>query len=365
MIVLALRNLLQQKGKLCISVSGVAFSVVLVVVLLGLYQGFNTKLGEYVRSIPADIWVAQQGSKNLLDGTSILPGSSQEQITAIPGVSSVKRFNGRQIAIETGGQEKNVFLVGLGRDSGSVAPALIKGSSELQEGEIILDNSIDGLEVGQSVQVGGKTFKLAGIATGSNVLVASFAFVSERDASELFRLDDAANYFVVNIEPGTDAVAVAENIQHALPGTNAMTKQHFIDNTTATVREVFQPIIAVLVLIGMLVGVMVIGLTIVTSTIEKSKEYGVLKAIGLSNSQLYRVVLAQALITSILGFVFGILAGYGISALAAHLVPEFVTDIQNSAIAYVFLGTLCMGAVAAFLPSRRLTKIDPAEVFKA
>lgn len=365
MFTLALKNLLQQKGKLCISVFGVAFSVVLVVVLLGLYQGFNTKLGEYVRTVPADIWVAQSGSKNLLDGTSILPASSQEQIEAMPGVSNVKRFNGRQIAVKVGESEKNVFIVGLGEGSGSVAPKIVKGSSYIESGEIILDSSIKNVELGQQVQVGGKDLTVSGIATGGSVLVASFAFVSEDDASELFRLTDTANYFVVRTSPSADVTAITSEIEQLAPGTNAMTKQEFTENTTATIREVFQPIIFVLVLIGMLVGVMVIGLTIVTSTIEKSKEYGVLKAIGLSDGQLYRVVLAQALITSLLGFVLGIAGGVIITVMAARFVPEFVTDIRLLDLACIFLGTVLMGAIAALLPSRRLTKIDPAEVFKA
>src|SRR3989344_9658317 len=99
MLTLAYRNLVQEKVKLFISVIGVAFSVLLIMVLLGVYQGLSSKLGEYIQTVPADLWVAQQGSKNLFDSTSVLSADSQSQIEAVSGIASVKQFNGRQIAI--------------------------------------------------------------------------------------------------------------------------------------------------------------------------------------------------------------------------------------------------------------------------
>lgn len=58
MFKIALRNLLQEKTKLAISVGGVAFSVVLMIVLQGLSVGFSNVLGQYFNTVPADLWVA-------------------------------------------------------------------------------------------------------------------------------------------------------------------------------------------------------------------------------------------------------------------------------------------------------------------
>ena len=80
MLTLAFRNLFQEKVKLFISIMGVAFSVLLIMVLMGVYQGLNTKLGEYIQTVPADLWVAQKGSTNLFDSTSVLSATAQEDI---------------------------------------------------------------------------------------------------------------------------------------------------------------------------------------------------------------------------------------------------------------------------------------------
>ena len=364
MLTLAYRNLVQEKVKLFISVIGVAFSVLLIMVLLGVYQGLSSKLGEYIQTVPADLWVAQQGSKNLFDSTSVLSADSQSQIEAVSGIASVKQFNGRQIAIDVNGEEKRAFVVGLGGNSGAVPPKIIEGTADIKSGEIVLDRSIKGVKLGQQVSAGGQPLTVAGITEGGNVLIVTYAFMAADDAAKLFKQTEVVNYFIVDTETGADTAAVAKDIELAVPATTVMTAPVFINNTTSIVKEVFLPIIAVLSLIGIAVGITVIGLTIFTSTLEKAKEYGVLKAMGIRDSQLYKIVLQQALLTSVLGYIVGAALGIGLSSLTIRLVPEFVTNIRPIDVALIFVATLFMGAVSAFLPARRITKIDPAEGFK-
>lgn len=365
MFTLAYRNLVQEKLKLLISVTGVAFSVILVMFLVGVYQGLTTKLGEYIQTIPADLWVAQKGSKNIFDSTSILSASSQADIQEVSGVASIKQFNGRQIALEINGEEKRAFIVGLGSSSGAVSPKIVEGTADIKSGEMILDRSVKGVKLGQQVSVGGQPFTVAGITEGGNVLIVTYAFMSIDDATKLFKQTEAVNYFIIKTEDGTDTAKVAKDIEAAVPATTVMNSTDFVNNSTSVVKEVFLPIIAVLTLIGTAVGITVIGLTIFTSTIEKAKEYGVLKAMGINDRQLYVIVLQQALLTSTLGFIVGAGLGLGLTSLATRLVPEFVTSIQATDVGLIFAGTLVMGSVASLLPARRLNKIDPAEVFKA
>lgn len=365
MFLIAFRNLIQEKVKLIISLIGVALSVLLVMVLLGVYQGLNTKLGEYIKTIPADLWLAQEGSKNLYDSTSILSASAQEQIETIDGVKSVKTFIGRQISVEINSEDKRTFVIGLGGESGARAPKVLEGTTDIGSGEIILDRSITGVALGQAVKVGGENFTVAGITEGGNVLIVTYAFVTNEDAIKLFKLTDVVNYFIVETEPGADQLQTAKEIEAAVPGTTARNGPDFVENSISVIREVFLPIISVLALIGIAVGITVIGLTIFTSTIEKAKEYGVLKAIGMRNGQLYKIVLQQSLLTSFFGYLAGAGLAIGLTKLVLILVPEFVSYIRPVDALLVFTATLIMGILAAILPAHRISKIDPAEVFKA
>ena len=120
-----------------------------------------------------------------------------------------------------------------------------------------------------------------------------------------------------------------------------------------------------LVALGAVVGGAVIGLTTYTATIEKSRDFGVLKALGASGTYLYGIVITQSLIVGVLGSLLGL----GVSAVAADLIqrriPEFMTDLRWTDAGLVFAGAIVMAVLASWLPVRRINSIDPAMVFRA
>src|SRR3990167_6948041 len=111
MIFIALKNLFQEKTRLFISIGGVAFSVLLIVILQGLYQGWQNRMGEYIRNLPADLWVGQEGSRDMFHSVSILSASDQEKISSIEGVSKASTFSGRQMELHLNGKEAATFVV--------------------------------------------------------------------------------------------------------------------------------------------------------------------------------------------------------------------------------------------------------------
>ena len=72
MISLARKNLYAEKTRLLISVGGVAFSVLLILVLLSLYQGWQTLIASYVNGVKADVWVMQEGTVDMFQMTKLV-----------------------------------------------------------------------------------------------------------------------------------------------------------------------------------------------------------------------------------------------------------------------------------------------------
>jgi putative ABC transport system permease protein len=131
------------------------------------------------------------------------------------------------------------------------------------------------------------------------------------------------------------------------------------------IDESFLPIITVLLAIGFVVGAAVVGLTIYTATIERTREYGVMKAVGASAAFLYRIVLSQSAMLTAAGFVAGLGAAIVVAWLAERAVPDFATDFQPADVLAVLTAAGLMALVASFVPVRRITGIDPAAVFRA
>lgn len=368
MLFLAVKNLVQEKTRLLISVGGVAFSVLLIMSIQGLYQGWSNKIGEYIRTVPADYWITQTGATDMFHTPSVLPLTVRDFLSGVDGVASAKPFSGRRVAFAHNGKDINLYVIADDTENNVGAPArVVEGKAVPDKGEIIIDRVVgrsQDIRIGDTIPVAGRTLKVAGYSEGGYILSFSFAFTTKEDAERILQLPGATNFFLVTVKDGTDAGAVASRIE-ADPAVDAITKDRFVENNTNIVRDTFLPIILVLLLIGIAVGMTVIGLTIFTSTIEKAREYGVLKAIGVSNRQLYTVVIEQAITAAVLGYLVGAGLALAVSGAAGIYVPEFITEIRWLDAVWILAVTLVMAVVASLLPVRRLSRIDPAEVFRA
>src|SRR3990167_2011517 len=111
MFFLARKNLLAEKIRLLISVGGVAFSVLLVVVVGGLYRGWERRITNYIESIDADLWVGQEGSGDMSHSFSVIPAAVGEEIKKIAGVDSTEEFVGKGVRFEHDGKETTLRIV--------------------------------------------------------------------------------------------------------------------------------------------------------------------------------------------------------------------------------------------------------------
>ncbi len=311
----------------------------------------------------------QEGASDMFHSISILPRGMEGEIGALEGVEEVHRLLGRQIGFKIDGKEVHTFLFGFHTEMGVGGPLRVfEGRDRPQEGEIIIDGVFarnNALRSGDSLIIGGREFRGAGISEGGNLVIYQFSFIRQEDAEDLFRMGNLTNYFLVSVDDSNKAQEVAQRISEEMPGAEALTKAEFAENNRKIMTESFLPIFSVLVVIGFIIGVAVIGLTIYTATVEKSREYGILKAIGANNWDLYKITFEQSLTCGLLGFMVGVLLGWAVNAAAAAFVPAFVTYLRIQEIAGLLGVTLLMSLVASYIPARRIGGIDPAVVFRA
>jgi ABC-type antimicrobial peptide transport system permease subunit len=119
-----------------------------------------------------------------------------------------------------------------------------------------------------------------------------------------------------------------------------------------------------MVTIAFWVGTLIIGLVIYTATIERQREYGVLKAIGARNQVLYQVVALQALISAGCGSALGVLLSWGAGEWIMRARPQFLIVFDRADTATAVLLGLGMALLAALFPARWIAGLAPAEVFR-
>lgn len=360
---IAVRNLFGERGRILITAGGVALAVVLILVLLGLCNGWNRQMTKFLGSIPADFWIGQAGSRDTSHSVSILPDNLADQFEVINGVSEVNTFIGRQVSFEKNERDIRVFLVGMEQNKKIKPYKVIKGKDYPAEDEIIIDQTLaqkEKFNIGDKIKINNFELEISGISSGGNLLIYSYAFADLGTVKKIINFETFVNYYLVKSNN-----ASAEIIKRDFPELEVMSRADFLKNNTEIIRSTFLPIILVLLIIAVIIGIAVIGLTIYTATLEKSQEYGVLKAIGFMNSQLFLIALIQSFVAGFVGLVVGSLLTIIISRIAPLYASAFIFELSIQGFEIVILATLLMSGLAAFIPLRRLLAIDPARVFKA
>jgi len=373
MLLVARKNLLTERTRLAISVGGVAVSVFLIGILLSLYRGWGEKVGEYVEAVPADLWVASEGTTDFIYAASVLPQSVGAYLDLLPEVDTVSPLIVRPIDMVKAGDPDNNFdiqLVGYDPAIGLGGPLTeVEGKSPPGPGEVVIDKETSeryGVDIGDRLVRGAGSLRVVGKTSGGDFVFTQVAFVTLETAVDFLEFDRETQrtFFLLSLEDPSEAEALAERLEASAAGVIFFTGDEFADETRQRILGNIVPMLIVVLAVAFTVGLSVAGLTIYTATVEKSREFGILKAEGFTNGFLYRVVLEQSLVTSALGFILGAGATVLIAPFAQNLVPQFVVWVRWQDLLLITGATLLMAVIAAFIPIRRLAEIDPVTVFK-
>lgn len=366
MFLLAWKNLLVHTSRFLVAIAGISSAVTLVLLLMGLYDGWREHMSAYLNHVRADVWIGQKGAYDLFQTLSLLPAEGETLLRDADGVTKVSPFVGRLMTVEVRGQKRHSFIVGTAdADSGPIE--ILSGSNVTTDGEIVIDAVFarkERLTVGGSVNVKGTLLRVVGIARGGNCFLYQYAFVTLTQAKRLFGMEGWVNYFLVQLAADMQIEEAVTQIEEISPHVSAFPKGQFIINNLSLTGDNFLPILRVLEIIGLLVGTLIIGLTVSTLTAERSAEYGVLKAVGASNLTLYWTAVQQAVVCGLCGWCSSIPMSWGVIAIAQYFVPQFpaVASLQHALL--MLGGTIIMSLIAAVLPIRRIARIDPLLAFK-
>ena len=374
MLIIAWKNMRAAKAQFAFSVAGIAVAALLLAFVLALYRGFQERVASYVEDVPADLWVVQDGNESFFSA-SLVPEATIDEVEKIEGVTGVDTLLGRSLKVRHGNDSFDSYILGFDQGGAGGPLKIKKGSGDPGDAEIILDDVLArtaGIDVGDEVTVGDRALKVVGISTGGNVIIYTLSFVSKDEARQLvgikgfinFDFTGFVNFGLVRTEPGQDA-AVASRINEDVEGVNAFLSEDFASKSRQVVARSMLPILAVIVVLVFVVGSVVVGLTIYTATVEKEREFGVMKAMGTPNKFLLIAVVEQSLICGLIGFLVGEATVVVASRFAERVVPQFVTLLQVRDAFIVFGAVALMSVLAAYLPVQKVLRVDPLRVFKA
>lgn len=363
---LALRNLVQDRTRLGLSVAGVSLAVLLVLLLSGFVDGIDAQVGAYADHTPGSIVVAQADVNTLLVATSTLPPGAEDAARGVAGVAEVVPVVSRLTILDMHDTKLAAYLIGYDPAKGGGPWRLGEGREPETDDEIVVDRSIasrHGLALGDVVDVLGRGFRVAGISRGATTWMLSYVFVRTGAAESLLRAPGIASYLLVRPADGVDAALVRDRLR-GLPGMNAELKSTMVENDRRYFTRFFTPPIRLMAAIAFLVGALVVGIVLYSATMERRREYGVLKAIGARSAFLYRVALGQAFVVTVLGSLIGIATALASSGLIMEARPQFLIAYAPATVAAALAAGAAMAVLATLLPARVIASTAPADVFR-
>lgn len=370
---LARRNLLHDRVRLVVTLTGIVFAVVLSAIQLGLFVGFQRATSDLIRHAGADLWIASTGVTHLETG---VPFSERKlyDLLATPGLAAAQKHLVRfgQWKKPDGGQE-SVMVIGVDLTGSMGRPwQLVAGSADrLSEPDAVIVDALYlgklGITgVGDVVEIGGHRARVVGLTRGIRTFTtAPPVFAAFKQAQDYTGVaEDQTIYLLARVEPGLDPSEVARRLRQRLTDVDVWTADAW--RTGQEAYWMFGTGAGITVLIaaglGLLVGVVVVAQTIYSATVDHIREYGTLKAMGATNAYLYRVILQQAALSALAGYGVGIAIALGASRASLAGTTAIILELPLASALFVLTVVMCLGA--SIVSIGKVTRLDPAMVFK-
>jgi len=372
-LTLAFRNLFHDRVRLAVTLIGILFSIVLVAVQLGLYLGSSYMITANIDHAKADLWITAYGAKSFEDGGLLLTPRERHQALATPGVKAViplivKFAEWRKPA----GGSTRVVIVGTDAEDGGLEPwALVDGAWEdIKAPEAVAvdrtylkDLGING--IGDTSQIATGRVRVRALTDGVRSFTQSpYAYTTLNRARSLIGIDgERTTFYLVQLEPGANLNAVQQDLRGRLEGAEVLTQEEFRNRSLT--QWLFRTGAGVALiggaLLGSLVGTVIVAQTLYSSTKDHLNEFATLRALGSSSGYIHQVILMQAGLSAVMGYLLGMTIALGILVLSqGSALPLVMTP---GLAFWLFTLTVGMCAISALSAIVKVTKIDPAVVF--
>lgn len=374
----ALRMLTGDRAKYLGLIFAIAFSTFLLENQTSIFAGIMKRTGNQITDVTdADVWVMDPATK-YFEETKPLKDTDLLRVRGVSGVDyAVRLFKGQPVARTPSG--KFSAAVGLGLDDATLIGAprkMVMGSWErLREPQsVVIDKAgywllfpNEPLELERTLEMNDHRVRIVGISDAA-ASFASFPIIHARytEAVNFLGRERSQMAFVLaRPVAGMSAGELTERINKTT-GLKARTTHEFqwdciryyLENTGIPVN------FGITIAIALIVGLVVSGQTFYLFTVENLKQFGALKAIGVTNWRLVGMILLQALTVGFIGYAFG-------TGMAAVFFELFGLQIATRGIILMWQNAVGVGVLmflvvigASLLSIRRVLVLEPATVFR-
>jgi len=394
---IAFHNIKQRRLRSFLTILAIFIGITAIVSLISITQGMGETIEEQFEKMGANKIIITPGSGEGMGamiggmfGSTPLTEDDVETVKKVNGVDIVAPFLMKTEKVEFKKEVAYTYVRGTLTDE---ALKLLTDMAEIENGKILkerdkykalIGNKVDKLfdkevTIGSKLKIKNKSFEVVGIFKEIGAPDDDYAIYIPMDiAREIFDEPTDVTTIFVQIKDGLEITDVVEDIEKRLRDARdeKIGEETFQVFTSEQLLEQFGVILGMisLVLIGiasisLLVGGVGIANSMYTSVLERTREIGIMKAIGARNSDIMLILLAEAGLLGLFGGMIGCFLGIAFAKGAEFYMSQTMFTMFHASVTpeLILLGlgfSFVIGCLSGFFPARRAAKLQPVEALR-
>ena len=360
-----IKNPFRRRTSAILSIVGIAIGIVVIVALGGITEGLIDTFEDTIHAGGADFQISGKETGDSAYGTNTIDASWTDKIANVSGVDEAYPI---YVVLTSVGDDYMNTLVGIDPAGTTMADISIKegrifedNADEVIMGEIYANDN--NYSVGDTIEVNREDFEIVGIyETGDSSRVGG-VFASISRVGKLMDDEDSISNIYVKVDKGADAQEVADRID-AKYGDNITTITSVMEmGQMADMLNMLQASTWAISLLAIVVGGLGIINTMLMSVFERTREIGVLKAVGWSNRKIITMIVGESLVITIVSAIIGTIVGVVLCMILGPQIgftPLFTPKIFIQA----FLIAIVVGIVGGIYPALKAVRLPPTEALR-
>ena len=360
-----IKNPFRRKNSAILAIVGICIGIVVIVALGGITNGLVSTFEETVHAGGSDFSICGKDTGNSAYGTNTIDANWTDVIANVSGVDEVMPI---YVILTQVGDDYMNTLIGIDPNGTGMADVSIS------EGRMFEDNSSEviigkvyaadkNLSVGDNITIDGEEFEIVGIYETGDANMASAVFTSINEVAEINDDYDSISNIYVKVVSGQDPQEVADRIDE-LYGDNITTVSSVMEmEQMADMLNMLKASSWGISLLAIVIGALGIINTMLMSVFERTREIGVLKAVGWSNRKILTMIVGESLVITIVSAIIGSVIGVVATTFLApmmDLTPAFTPDIFVQA----FVVAIVVGIIGGLYPAIKAVKLPPTEALR-
>lgn len=363
---LIFKNITRFRTRTLLTVMGITIGIMTIVALSAIAEGLKVSVEKTLAAGGADMHIYEKGAADAF--LSTLDESYIEKLKKEDGIKEVDPQ-----LWEVARTPKNPFLFVIGADSrGFFARSLAilegklpdAGKSEIAIGKIAVQN--EDLKIGSKVTIQRKELTVVGIYESGNIFEDAAVLVPLKDLQKLYKKEEKVTALLIKLKTGMDAKQIGRNIEKRYGDLATITEVA----EYAKVDQGMQIIDAAawaISLLSIIVGGIGVMNTMIMSVFERTREIGVLRAVGWKRRRITAMILLESLVVSFLGAILGIIAGILGASYISSLpgAQAFIDPVFNIVLfERAFMVAIFVGVLGGIFPAIRASRLSPLEALR-